>query len=444
MSYISGYFDLDRRGSTPVREVIAGFTTFGAMSYILVVNPAIMSAAGMDRHELILVTAIASIVGTLIMALSANLPIALAPGMGSNVVFAQIVVLKFGVSYQTALTMVLFGAILFTVLSLSRFRERIIQGFPDSLRLGMQCGLGLMIGYIGLSNAGLLVHSGGRVGLGDLLAAPPLLALVGILLALALVQLRIPAALLISIILITIAGIFVTRSDGQALTHLPDRLVDLPAAPRDLLLAFNFREFFSHFFLILPITLYFFLSDFFSATATFVGVTRRAGMMDASGAIPKARRAFAADGIASIIGAMLGSSTVVAFVESATGVEAGGRSGLTGITVAVLFGVSVFLWPLIACIPPQATAPAMVLVGIMMMTGGVREFDLSKLGTVVPTILMLVITIIMHDLLLGLAAACFLHTLIALKPGTTEKITPMLLTLDAVFILYIALAETIR
>lgn len=440
---LTGFFRIAERGSTPARELIAGLTTFGAMSYIVIVNPAILSAAGMNLHSVIVATAFASMLGTLIMALWANLPIALAPGMGSNVIFAQIVVLKLGISYQTALTMVLIGAILFLILSVTRFREKIVDGFPVSIRIGMQCGIGLLIAYIGLSNAGLLVHQNGQAGFGDLTDPAILLAFIGLLATPILVALRVPAAFLISIVAITAAGLFIHSHGGPATTVLPDSFVELPELPRELLFAFNFNEFFSHFFLVLPITLYFFLSDFFSATATLIGVTRRGGIMNADGHIPNARRAYAADGLASIFGGMLGTSTVVAFVESATGVEAGGRTGLTGVVVAALFGAALFLWPLIACIPPQATAPALVLVGILMMEG-IKDLDFSRVEDVIPPMLIMIITVITTDLMIGLASACFVYTAIVAATRQWHKVTRMLLTLDAIFVVYIILAQQVR
>ncbi|SER55554.1 putative MFS transporter, AGZA family, xanthine/uracil permease [Faunimonas pinastri] len=433
-------FGVSARGSTLGREVIAGLTTFGAMSYIVVVNPAILSAAGMDRHELIITTAIASIIGTLIMALWANLPIALAPGMGSNVIFAQVVVLQMGVSYQTAFTMVLIGGILFLILSLTRIREQIVLGFPAAIRLGIQCGIGLFIAYLGLKNGGLLVVQNNSVHFGNLADPATMLTFIGVLVTPVLVAMRVPAAFLISIVLLTIAGFFLTGLNGKPVTPIPDHIVNLPVIPKELFFAFDFHEFISHFFLVLPITLYFFISDFFSATATLIGVTRRGNMMTPEGQIPNARQAFIADGLASVIGAMVGTSTVAAYIESATGVEAGGRTGLTGIVVAILFGLSLFIWPLIAIIPAQATAPALVLVGVLMMEG-IRDLDVTRPENALPPIMTLLITVCTTDLMMGLTVGCFVYTLIVLATRQWQKVTPWLLGLDAIFIIYMILTH---
>lgn len=441
MNRLESFFGIRASGSTVGREIIAGLTTFGAMSYVVVVNPAILSATGMDLHALIVTTALAAMVGTLMMALGANLPIALAPGMGSNIVFAQVVVLKLGVSYQTALAMVLVGGCLFVLLSVTRLRERLVQGFPDAIRLGMQCGIGLFIAYLGLKNGGLVVQGAHGVSFGPLRQPAVMLVFLGMLGTPVLVALRVPGALLLSILAITLAGLLVPGAGGHPVTSHPQHLLDWPSLPRQMLFAPDFRQFFSHFLVLLPIALYFFLSDFFSATATLIGVTRRAGMMDASGRIPNARRAFTADGAASVVGALLGSSTVVAYVESAAGVEAGGRTGLTSVVVAALFGLSLFFWPVIAVIPPQATAPALVLVGVLMMEG-IRDIDTSCPENAIPPILILLLVVVTTDLMMGLASGCFVYTLIVLATRQWRKLTPMLLAVDAVLMLYVVLINS--
>lgn len=433
-------FGVRAQGSTIGREVVAGLTTFGAMSYVVVVNPAILSATGVDVHALIIVTALAAMVGSLMMALAANLPIALAPGMGSNIVFAQVVVVGLGVSYQTALAMVFTGGVLFVLLSASRARERLVRGFPDPIRLGMQCGIGLFIAYLGLRGGGLLVQGPHGPSFGRLRDPATLLVFAGMVLTPALMARRIPGALLISIVAITLAGLLVPGHGGHMVTPSPRRVVSLPVLPRGLLFSPDFGQFFRHFFVLLPIALYFFLGDFFSATATLIGVTRRAGLMTLDGEIPRARRAYLADGASSMVGALLGSPTVVAYVESATGVESGGRTGLVGVVVALLFGLSVFFWPLIAIVPPQATAPALVLVGVLMMEG-IAGLDVSRAENAVPPILILLIVVTTNDLMMGLLSGCCAYSLIVLATAQWRKLTPMLLVVDAVLAIYAVLTN---
>ncbi|HEY9066796.1 MAG TPA: NCS2 family permease [Burkholderiaceae bacterium] len=437
-SRLGRYFGVRAHGSTVARELLAGLTTFGAMSYIIAVNPLILSAAGMDRHALIATTIIASAIGTLLMALWARLPIALAPGMGSNIIFAQVVVLQLGVSYRTAFTMVLIGALLMLGLSVSRWREKIVIGLPPPIRLGIQCAIGFFVAYLGMKNGGLVIDRHGAPAFGDLSDPAVLLTLGGVFATLMLVARRIPAALLISIVAVTLIGLGVTGANGKPVTPMPQQWLDWPRWPGELIFAFDFHEFASKFFVVLPITLYFFISDFFSATATLVGVTRRGKMMTPEGDIPNARRAYAADGLASVIGAAAGTSTVVAYVESAAGIEAGGRTGLTGLTVAVLFGLAWFAWPLIAIVPPQATAPALVLVGLLMLED-LRDLDATSAQTSMPPLLTLMVTAVTTDLMLGMAAGLFSYTLIAAALGRRHLLTPVLLSLDAAFVVYILL-----
>lgn len=432
------YFGVRASGSTIGREWVAGLTTFGAMSYIIAVNPMILSAAGMDRHALIATTIIASVIGSLLMALWARLPIALAPGMGSNIIFAQVVVLHLGVSYQTAFTMVLVGAVLMLALGLSRWREKVVLGIPPPIRLGIQCAIGLFVAYLGLKSGGLVVVRDGSTAFGNLADPAVLLTAIGVLILPAMMAARVPAALLLSIVAFTIVGFFVTSAGGKPVTQAPERLMDWPRLPVELFFAFNFGEFFQKFFVVLPITLYFFISDFFAATATLIGVTRRGKLMTPEGDIPNARRAYAADGLASVIGAAAGTSTVVTYVESAAGIEAGGRTGLTALVVAGFFALAWFFWPAIAIVPPQATAPALVMVGLLMMED-LRDIDTSSPELCVPPLLTVLITVVATDLMLGMAAGLFSYTLLMVALRRARELKPVLLGLDAAFVLYIVL-----
>jgi adenine/guanine/hypoxanthine permease len=436
-------FELSRHGTHVSRELIAGLTTFGSMSYILAVNPAVLGVTGMDHAQLICVTALASMFGTLVMALWANLPMALAPGMGNNIIFAQVVVLHLGLSFRIALAMVFVNSLIFLALALSGWRERIIKGFPDPMRIGIQCGLGLFIAWVGLKSSGLLVLSKDSVGFAPLTSAASLLAYAGLLITALLVALRVPAALLLSILAICAIGLLVPSGTGAPVTVLPHSVFAWPVAPTQMFLALDFPGLFSHFATALPVTLYLCISDFFGVTATLMGVLRRAGAIESDGRIPNGFQAFAADGIASAAGALLGTSSVGVFVESATGVEAGGRTGLTALTVAALFAVSLFLWPLLAYIPAQATAPTLLIVGVLMLEG-VLEIDLSKAENVFPTLLIIILTACTTDLLMSLATGCFLYTLIVAAKRQWQSLTPILIGLDAVFVVYIALARAVQ
>jgi len=440
---IKAFFDIERRGSTIGREVVAGLTTFAAMSYIVVVNPLILSSTGMDLSALLLATVISTVVGTLAMALWANLPIALAPGMGSNIVFSQVLVAQMGVSWKTGLAMVFLNGVLFLLISLTRWREKIIRAFPESIKLGMQCSIGIFIAYLGLKNGGLVVaNRESFIGFADLSDPAALLAFIGIIVTPVLIVLRLPGAFVISIFGITFAGLFVHHASGQAVTRWPDQFIALPAVSSALFFAFDFHQFFAKFLLLLPVTLYFLLSEFFSGTATLFAVTRRANLMTASGDIPNARAAFASDALSSIVGAAVGTSTVTAYVESVAGVEAGGRTGLCGVVVAGLFALSIFLGPLIAIIPAQATAPALVLVGLLMMEG-LAGLDLAQPEATLPPLSMLLFTVCTGDLMVGLAVGCFVYTLTVAALGQWAKITAMVVALDAVFVIFLVLRNAI-
>jgi adenine/guanine/hypoxanthine permease len=439
---IKAFFEVEQRGSTLKREVVAGLTTFAAMSYIVVVNPLILSSTGMDRGALLLATVISSAAGTLVMALWANLPIALAPGMGNNIVFAQVLVAQMGVSWKTGLAMVFSNAVLFLVVSLTRWREKIIRAFPDSIKLGIQCSIGIFIAYLGLKSGGLVVA--GRdsfIAFATLSDPAALLVFVGILLTPILIVLRVPGAFVLSILGITIAGLFVHHGGGGVVTRWPEHLVALPAASSKLFLAFDFREFCSKFLFLLPVTLYFLLTEFFSGTATLFAVTRRANLMRA-GEMPNSKAAFASDALSSVVGAAMGTSTVTAYVESVAGVEAGGRTGLSGVVVAGLFVLSLFFGPLIEVVPPQATAPVLVLVGLLMMEG-LAGLDLRQPEATLPPLSMLLLTVCTGDLMVGLSVGCFVYTLTTAALGQWSKLTPMVLGLDAAFVLFLVLRNAI-
>lgn len=428
---------VQRQETSVGREFLAGVTTFGAMGYIIVINPLILSATGADRHMLIVVTALAAMMGSLLMGLLGRLPIALAPGMGSNVVFAQVAVAGGGVSYGTALVMVLFGGILFTLFSATRLRERLVIGIPDCVRIGLQCGIGLFIATIGLRNGGLLSPAG---HLGDLRQPAVLLSGAALLATPVLMMRRVPAALLLSILAVTLVGLVVPGPGGHPLTRLPAHLVQPPPLPSAFFFAFDFRAFLAHLALALPLAGYFFLSDFFSATATLIGVTRRAGLMDARGNLPNARLAYLADGLASIAGACIGSPTLAAYVESATGVESGGRTGLTALVTGILFGLTIFLWPVIAAIPPHATAPALVMVGVLMMDG-LRNLEFGHFHDTASAVLILLLTVTTGNLIAGLSAGCFVWTVMALV-GRVRVPSIMWLT-DALLALYLCLSTLV-
>ncbi|MCS4510448.1 NCS2 family permease [Xylophilus ampelinus] len=438
-----GPFQLEAHGTTVRRELIAGLTTFVTMAYIVVLNPAILAPTGIEPSALLWGTVLAAVLGTLLMAWWANLPIALAPGMGSNAIFAQVLVVKMGVSWQIGLTMVLINGLLFFVIAMTRWRQKIIEGFPDPIKLGIQISIGCFISWLGLRSAGLIAFlPGGGITLGRLDEPATLLAVVGLLLTLMLMARRAAWALLASMLLVSVAGLFVVGRDGVPLTRMPVAFLALPPFNPGMLFAFDLRGYFTHFALLLPISLYFLISEFFSGTATLFAVTRRAGLQLPGQDIPNARAAFSSDALGTVIGAAAGTTTVTAYAESVAGVEAGGRTGLTALCVAALFAVSIFFWPLIRCIPSQASAAALVAVGVLMLEG-IRDIDFSIPENSMTPLLMLVVTLATADLMAGMAAGCFVYTLVAVVRGRWKEISLILLGLDAVFAFYLWVKDTL-
>jgi len=436
-AWLDRRFKLSERGSSVPQEVIAGITTFAAMAYIVAVNPAIMSAAGMDRGDLVIATALAAIFGSLMMGLTANLPLAVAPAMGSNIVFAYVMVKQMGIPWQGALAMVFVSGVIFLILSLSKVREKVAKEVPEVLKVGIQAAVGTLIVFIGLRGAGFIVANPSTyVAMGSLASPPVLLTLAGILITPILVARGIPGALILSIAAITLIGLFVPlKPDGTMVTSLPAAIFALPKWPHSTFLALDFSYLVSHFLVALPLLFYFLCGEFFSTLATLIGVTGAANLRKPDGSIPNATAAFSTDATATIVGPLLGTSVVTAFIESVTGVQAGGRTGLTSVVVAFCFVLALFIWPVFVIIPPQATAPALVLVGIFMLQG-LGRIDLGDLANAVPVVLMLLVTVLSNNLINGMAIGTFAYILLCLALNRRSEVTPVVWGLGVVFVLF--------
>lgn len=386
------------------KEIIAGMTVFLTMAYILAVHPTILSVTGMDQGALFTTTVIASVFATVLMAVVAKLPFALAPAMGLNAFFAYTIVLAMGYTWQFALTAVLIEGIIFIIMSLTGLREKIVESMPLTLRKAIVPGIGLFIAFIGMSNAGIIVSSPATISaLGDMHSPNVLLALLGVLLCTILILRKVPGALLIGILATTFIGI------PMGVTHL-DGAIDTPPSIAPILFQFDFEHLLSGDMVICVLTLFFL--DMFDTVGTLVGVGTRAGMVDEKGKMPRMKHAFMADALGTTVGAMLGTSTVSTFVESASGVEAGGRSGLTSLVTAACFCLALFFAPLFLAIPPAATAPALILVGVSMMYE-IRNIDFLDLSKSVPAFLCIVMmpftSSISDGILFGLIAYVLIH-----------------------------------
>ncbi len=339
-------FKLRENGTTAGREILAGFTTFAAMAYILAVNPEILSKAGMPEGALVTATAVGAALATLLMAALTNFPIALAPGMGINAFFAFSICIAMKIPWQSALGLVFVNGCIFLLLSVTGVRERIIDAIPHSLKVAVTAGIGFFIAFIGLQDGGLVVSNPATmVSMGSLGTPSVALFLAGLLLAAALIAKRVPSAILLSVFAVTVAGAFVSDGGGKTVTQWPSAVVSVPASLDPTLFKLNFALFVHDPLRAAALTLTLLMVDMFDNIGSLIAVTRRAGLVSADDKIPRVGRALVADSSAAICSSLLGTSTVVTYIESATGVQAGGRTGLTGVTVAILFLLGLFFTP---------------------------------------------------------------------------------------------------
>ena len=353
-------FKLQERGTNFNRELVAGLTTFLTMAYILAVNPNMLGNTGMPAGGVFTATALASAIATLVMAFAANLPVALAPGMGLNAFFTFSVVIGLGYSWQLALTAVFLEGILFIILSLVNVRELIIKAIPGNLKKAVAVGIGLFIALIGFENSGIIIgNESTLVGLGNITGGSALLAIIGLVITIVLYANKIPGSILLGIVITTLIGI------PMKITQIPEgfRIFSRPAAP--LFAQFEFSQvltfkFFTVFFTFLFV-------DIFDTVGTLVGVTTQAGLVNKNGEIPRVKQALLADAVGTVAGAVLGTSTITSYVESTAGVAAGGRTGLSSVFTGLLFLAALFLSPLFLMVPGAATAPALIVVGFLMM-----------------------------------------------------------------------------
>lgn len=434
---LTRFFRLAEAGTTPGREIQAGFTTFAAMAYILAVNPAILADAGMPRAALVTVTALTAALSTVLMALLTNFPLALAPGMGINAYFTYSVCLGLGVPWQSALGLVFINGVIFLGLSLTGVREKIIEAIPYSLKMAVTAGIGLFIAFIGLKNGGIIVdHPATFVSHGNLGSPPVLLCFAGLLLAAVLVAREVTGGIIIAILAVTAVGLFVPNGSGGMVTTLPASLVDTPASPAATFLQLNFDLVRTDLLKALPIILTLLLVDMFDNIGTLIGVTQRAGLLGPDGRLPKAGRALVADSTAAILSSLLGTSTVVSYIESAAGVSAGGRTGLTALTTAACFLLALVFTPLILAIPAVATAPALVIVG-MLMFQSVANINLKDFHEAAPAFMIILGMPLTFSIAEGLGFGLITCALVWLATGRGRQAPVLLYVLAAVFGLHL-------
>ncbi|MDR2660355.1 MAG: NCS2 family permease [Spirochaetaceae bacterium] len=426
-------FKLKENGTTVSREIAAGLTTFLTMAYILAVNPGMLGSIGdgMTPEAVFTATIIASVIGMLVMAFAANLPIALAPGMGLNAFFTYTVVLGMGYSWRIALAAVFCEGIVFIILSFFNVREALVKAIPANLKYAVAVGIGLFITMIGLGNSGVMVRDEATfVALGDLTSGSALTALIGFVIMTVLYVRKVPGAILIGIIITTLAGI------PLGVTVIPQNFspLSLPAAP--LLFQFDFStllslKFFTVFFTFLFV-------DIFDTVGTLVGITTQAGLIKKDGEIPRVKQAFFADAVGTAAGAALGTSTVTSYIESASGVAAGGRTGLTAISTAALFMLSLFLSPLFLLIPGAATAPALIMVGFLMIQS-VVNINFKDPTEGIPAFFTIFMMPFAYSVAQGIVFGVITYVVLKLASGKIKDISLVTFILSLIFIIQIIL-----
>lgn len=423
------YFKLEEHGTSIRTEVLAGLTTFLTMAYIIFVNPSILSEAGMDRGAVFVATCLAAALGTAIMGLYANYPIALAPGMGLNAYFTYGVVLGMGYTWQVALGAVFLSGLIFIVISILPIREAIINAIPQSLKMAISAGIGLFLGIIGLANAGIIAdHPVTLVTIGDLTQPAPILAVIGFIAIAALTAWRVPGAIIISILGVSIIGMVLGVSQFGGVFDMPPSM-----APTFLQLDISGALSIG----LLSIVFAFLFVDLFDTAGTLVGVAHRAGLLTADGKLPRLGRALMADSTATVAGSIFGTSTTTSYIESAAGANAGGRTGLTAVTVAILFVLAIFLAPLATSIPGYATAPALIFVACLMARG-LAEVDWDDVTEYAPALVTAISMPLTYSVAHGIAFGFISYAAIKVLSGRFREASPTVLILAILFVVKFA------
>ena len=422
------FFKLKENNTDAKTEFIAGLTTFMTMAYILIVNPSILSATGMDQGAVFTATALSAVISTLIMGLYAKLPFAQAPGMGLNAFFAYTIVIQMGYSFEFALTAVLLEGIIFILLTIFNVREAIVDSIPRGIKNAISVGIGLLLSLIGLEGAGIVVHTDGGtiVSLGNIVSGSGLLAIIGLLITSVLIAKNVKGALFIGMIITAIIGI------PMGITPMPSKIISMPPSIAPTFFKFDFHNIFSLDMVIALFTLLF--MDMFDTIGTLVGVATKAKMLDKDGKVPNIKKALFSDAVGTTLGAFLGTSTVSTFVESASGVAEGGRTGLTAVSTAFMFFLALFFAPLFAIITPAVTASALVLVGLFMIEP-IKEIDLHDFTEAIPAFLTIIMMPFAYSISDGIVFGVISYIILKLFTGKRKEISLTTVILGLVFLL---------
>ncbi|CBL91968.1 guanine permease [Leuconostoc gasicomitatum] len=432
MSAIANYFKLDELNTSIRTEFIAGLTTFTSMAYILFVNPSVLGAAGMDKGAVFTATAVASAVATLFMGIVALYPIAIAPGLGVNAFFAYSVVIGMKVPWQTAMAGVFVAAIIFLILTFFKIREKIINIIPQNLKLAIAAGIGLFIAFIGLHDAGLIVaNKDTMVSLGNLTTPTSLLSIFGIILTFILLTRKTPAAIFIGMVATSIVGI------AFGLIKLPTTIISpVPSlAPTFGVSVMHIGDINSLQMITVVIT--FLLVTFFDTAGTMIGLATQAGFMK-NNEMPRAGRALMADAVGMTVGAVIGTSPTSAYVESSSGIAVGGRSGLTSVFTGLFFLLALFFSPLLSVVTSQVTAPALVVVGVLMAKS-LRQIEWEDLAIAAPSFLIIIGMPLTYSISDGIALGFILYPITMITTGRGKKVHPLMYALAILFILFLVI-----
>ena len=426
-------FKLKAHNTTVKTEIVAGVTTFFAMAYIIFVNPGFLSEAGMDFNAVMMATCLAAALGTILTAFLANVPFAQAPGMGLNAFFTYTVCFGMGYTWQNALAIVLLSGMIFFFISISPLRSKIIEAIPASLKSAISAGIGLFIALIGMLNVGLVTANNNLLDLGNITAGPALVALIGLVITAVLMAYKVKGALFLGIIITTIVGI------PFGVTTFPESITFSGFSTLAPVFGKVFTEGFNgllgHGVLaLLTAIITFAICDCFDTVGTLIGTAKAAKMLDENGNLPTGDKALIADAVATMAGAVLGTSTVTTFVESSTGISEGGRTGLTSLTVGILFVLAAFFFgPIAGIIPSAATAPALIIVGVLML-GNAADIDWKDIEVAVPCFLTIAIMPFAYAISDGIGFGFISYTLIKLARGKAKEVPVFLYVISALFI----------
>lgn len=426
---LEALFKLKEHGTNVKTEVIAGFTTFLTMAYIIFVNPAILAQTGMDFNAVFVATCLAAAFGTAVMALLANYPIALAPGMGLNAYFTFAVVKGMGVPWQTALGAVFISGVIFVLVSSFKLREILVNAIPRSLKLAISAGVGLFLAIIGLKSAGLITASPvTMVQMGDIHAPSTILAVLGFFLIVALEYRKVKGSIIIGVLGVTVLSVVLGLTEFKGVFSAPPSIAPT-FMQMDLKGAMNVG--------LLGVVFIFFFVDLFDTTGTLIGVSHRSGLLDKDGKLPRLKKALLADSSAIMVGAALGTSSVTAYVESAAGVAAGGRTGLTSLVVALLFLAALFVAPLAGTVPAYATAPALCYVAVLMARG-LAEIDWDDITEAAPAVITAVGMPFTYSIADGIAFGFISYAAIKLFSGRFKDLSPAVLIITSLWLIKFA------